>query len=247
LLAGMQVPWSTFRIMLRQQVIRYFADSQSLGQAICPTTSMLGFQSFLCGSNCCAVDPGVILQLPLVINENLRMLMRTNFHYFTVNRNLTRNRIIHMPVWGAFKGTVPINVSVEFGETIYPMFLEEPTSPAPPSIWDGSWGNLVADFNATLAVQTVQNTWNFFMDDVKAFIFGSTALGGSKEYGSLLQFTRYVEFSVPQEVEIRTRRVHNRYRQYIVEKEYDEIVPSTLERSKSKKDILVKKIKKRFF
>jgi len=236
LLAGMQVPWSTFRIMLRQQIIFYYANTQAIGQGLTPEVTPSGFLPFMCGSNCFPLNPGTILQLPGVLNENLRMLKMSNYPYVTKNFTAERNRVIHIPVWGAFGNTVPINISVEYNGGTYPMFEDEPFSA--PSIWDGTYGGVVADFNATLLLQEAATAWNSFMEVCAIFIVGATPLGGADEDGSLLQFTRYVNFPSEQIMkDYHGKRPPPHLKDYVVEKEFE----SVLQKTSSKKEIVKEK------
>jgi len=193
LLEGMGVPWSTFRIMLRQQLLWVFSDSAVLTQGMSAETSSGGFQQFLCGSNCYPANPLIYLELPGSLNENIRMLRRGIFDYHTKNFNSERNKIIYIPVLGAFKNTVPINISVETNFGVGNMFLPEPSEV--PDIFDGTFGSAVADFNSTEILQEAIAVWNGFMDSCKKYMLGATQIGGASEPGSLLQFTRYVTFT----------------------------------------------------
>jgi len=52
------------------------------------------------------------------------------------------------------------------------MFQPEP--PDVPNIFDGSFINDPADFNATELLQEAVETWNFFMNTCKKYILGSS-------------------------------------------------------------------------
>jgi len=87
LLAGMQVPWSTFRIALRQQVLWPNADSQMLGQGLSPETSSGGFSPFY-------VEVIVILLIQLFSYSFLGVLWRILECYVVETLNMLLRIII---------------------------------------------------------------------------------------------------------------------------------------------------------
>jgi len=238
LVAGMGVPWSTFRIMLRQQILWIAAKSQGVAQTMSPETSTGGFQPFICSSNTYPANPIIQLQLPGCLVENIRMLNICNWPYITKNYTNARNRQIIIPVWGAFKNTVATNITVETTEGAFNMFQPEPSSS--PNIFDGTYGSNVADFNNTTMLQEAAATWNFFMTTCNKYILGSTQLGGAGGAGSLLQFTRYVDFQA-QDLELKpNHRIHFAraaplLKPYIQKREIKKMVERTMSKGKTEK------------
>jgi len=168
------------------------------------------------------------------LNENIRMLMRSNYKYETKNFDSNRNRIIHIPVWGAFKDNVRINSGILFDGEFFPMFTPEPGT-NPPDIFDGTYLNGAADFNRTPVLDEAVLTWNDFMDACSAFIVNAAPIGGTHKNGALLQFTRYVSYATDVNIEVKKKRVNNVMKQYMTRKEI------IIKRETSKKNILEEK------
>jgi len=82
---GLGCTYTQFFIMVRQQVLWMFADSQNLGQFLTPEVGNSTFQSFLCGSNCFPQNPVTLMLISQVLNENLRGLKICQRPYQTKN------------------------------------------------------------------------------------------------------------------------------------------------------------------
>jgi len=239
---GFSFSYSQFLIMLRQQVVWMFADSQALGQFLSNHEGSGSFIAFVMGSNCCAIQPATVMRIDSITNENLRNLKMAVRPYVTKKFKNPNNHITHVPVWGAMSGYEPINISY-LNLLDNPQLLFAPEVPNTPDIWDGSDGMFVIDFNRTISVNTWAQEWNEFMDACKNVLGATTPMGGDSLGSPFLQFTRFVQYiEIDQEkkglgkeiVSVPRRGIPRSVEPYIVEKDV-EIV--TLERKNSKKEM----------
>jgi len=201
-----------------------FNRSQNIGQMLTPQTGTGAFQPFLCGSNCYPAMPTILMKLPKFINENLRMLMLCVRPYHTNKFESPNNNFTHVPVWGMFTSYTPVNYTYFIGDVAKQLFLPEVSNN--PSIFDGSYGSSVADFNNSDIVTSGINFWNEIVE-VTANQFGELDTIGGDSLGSpLLQYTRYVSFSNTfQKKELNPRvRVPHACRRFVHETEIEEVV-----------------------
>jgi len=135
------------------------------------------------------------MKISAVLNENLRMLKMSMFSYTTAKRNNTRNVVTHIPVWGAFK-TYSSPIVVYFPQPGEPTaFFAQDAQESLPDLWDGTWGNVVADLNKSDLLDDCLDAWNE-LTNACSNVYGTLdSLGGDGSGSSLLQFTRYVEFT----------------------------------------------------
>jgi hypothetical protein len=242
--AGLGCTYTQFFVMVRQQILYMFRDSQAIGQGLTPSRSANGFRPFLCGSNTFPKTPIAIMTVPSVLNENLRCLKMAIRPYITKNYPNKNNHVTHIPVWGTFGGFAPINYTYEINDTVITVFLPEISDPNTPNVFDGTSGGNVVDFNATPVISTALEIWNDDMILLKNQISHPVTLGGDAKNGPFLQFTRYCSFTTDNtETDVTyMRRIPKSMVQYV--KEVEEEKP-TLKRTTSKeKEIIVKRKKK---
>jgi hypothetical protein len=234
LLGGFTFSYSMFQLALRQQLLWMFADSQCLGQFLSPNTEVGSFFPLLCGSNCYPQRPTVIMKIPTLLNENLRMLKMKVRPYDTEKYNSSRNHITHIPVWGAFRNVVPIEYQYATPGEGLPL-LYAPELPITPDLWDGSFGGNAADLNNDPQYALIITEWNEWIEAVSNVLGGVDSIGGDGNGSPLLQFTRYVNFQQFDKVALSERkRLPRMYKTFV--KEMDVEVPN-LERKTSKKEI----------
>jgi len=211
---GLQCTYTQFFIAVRQQVLWMFSDSQCLGQFLSFQQGGTGpFLPFVCGSNCYPQFPGEIMNIPVVINENLRSLMMCVKSYDTKKYENNRNHLSYIPVWGAFKNFEPLEDLGWFDQSgaFVNLFLPEADDPDTPNVFDGTTGSDVADFNNTPLISGIIQLWNNWVVSLGDMWGGTTAMGG-KSYGSpFLQYTRYVKFSDEAAKKKRATRDVSRY------------------------------------
>jgi len=244
LTGGLGCTWSQWLIMLRQQILWMFADSQCIAQCLSPQVATGAFTAFLCGSNCFPAMPSVLLNVPIVINENLKMLKMCLRPYQTKNFNSPRNHITHIPVWGTFAGNEPEQYFYVLYDNPIPVFLPEIDDPYTPNLFDGHGpSGQVIDFNLSPILPAITANWNQLIQITTEMWGGLTSLGGDSNASPLLQFTRYVTF--PQlsreKREIRGIRMPRYMERFIKEVDVEE--PAKLERKNSKPEVVKKKVK----
>jgi len=196
LTTGFPFTWGAFILMLRRQLMYMFSDSQALGQFMVPDNAGNGaFEALRMGSNAFPTAPVDKLKISAVLNENLRMLKMSMFSYTTAKRNNPRNVVTHIPVWGAFKTYSP-PIVIYFPQPQEPaQFFSVDPQENLPDLWDGTWGNNVADLNRSDLLDNVLEVWNELTNACSG-VFGTLdSLGGDGSGSSLLQFTRYVDFT----------------------------------------------------
>jgi hypothetical protein len=194
------VSYTAFMIMIIQQLKWMFSDSQNLAQFLSPQSVGAGnFQAFLCGSNTFPADPQDIINVPVVFNENMKMLKFIVRPYLTDSYQVNKNAYPHVPVLGTWKTWSPKLVNVSYGGVDYPMFAPEYASN--PSIFDGTLGGQAVDFNNSNIISVATGRWNELILDNKAISSALTPLGGTCPGSPLLQYTRYVNFPVVQDVD----------------------------------------------
>jgi hypothetical protein len=208
-LNGFPFSYNVFLLMLRQQIIWMFADSQSLGQFMTFETGVTSFQAFLCGTNCAPRDPPVKINIPTVLNENLKMLKMFIRSYETKEFARERNHIIHIPVWGAYNEYADPNYQYNNGTATIPLFAA-PISDEP-DLFDGSLGNDVADLNEAQPIMEAIVIWNDWMNVLTNVIAGLDPIGGDSNGSALLQLTRYVSYGA-----IDAKRKCNAEREFVV-------------------------------
>jgi len=242
LTGGFGCTWSQYFIMLRQQILWMFADSQALAQFLSPQTGRGAFIPFVCGSNCYPKAQDIILNIPAVLNENLKCLKMCVRPYVTKNFNSPNNHTTHIPVIGAFAMLAPLQYFVRYADTDYAMFLPESDDPFVPSYFDGSGvSNVVVDFNATTLLQEIAGTHNAFVDLTANMWAPVAPIGGESRDSPFLQYTRFVQFNNDTQAEIHyNHRVPKTLRQYVIEKD----VEVKLEKKNSLTKIEVPKKKK---
>jgi len=242
LTGGLGCTWSQFFIMLRQQVLWMFADSQCLSQFLTPQTGRGAFIPFICGSNCFPKAIDVPLNIASVLNENLKCLKMWIRPYETKQFNNPKNHITHIPVVGTWATTTPMNYFIIWNDTLYPMFLDESTDTFVPNYFDGTGvSNAVVDFNATTLLQEIASTYNSLVNTTINMWSGVSPIGGDSNGSPFLQYTRYVQFNTENIVEIHNTRVFPRHlKQFIVEKEVETKLVRTT--SQSKTEISKKKV-----
>jgi len=190
---GLNVTWSQWIISLRQQVLWMFNRSQNIAQFLTPQTGTGAFQPFLCGSNCYPAMPTILMKIPKFINENLRMLMMCVRPYHTGKFDSPNNNMTHVPVWGMYTTYTPVNYVIFQGATAHDLFLPEVSNN--PSVFDGSYGSNVADFNNSDIVTSGINFWNEIVNACANQFGELDTMGGDSMGSPLLQYTRYVAFS----------------------------------------------------
>jgi len=190
---GLNVTWSQWIISLRQQVLWMFNRSQNIAQFLTPQTGTGAFQPFLCGSNCYPAMPTILMKIPKFINENLRMLMMCVRPYHTGKFDSPNNNMTHVPVWGMYTTYTPVNYVIFQGATAHDLFLPEVSNN--PSVFDGSYGSNVADFNNSDIVTSGINFWNEIVNACSNQFGELDTMGGDSMGSPLLQYTRYVAFS----------------------------------------------------
>jgi len=196
--AGMGCTYTQFVIMVRQQICWWFNESQSVGQFLTPDNCPLGdgpFLPLLMGSNCFGECPSNVLMAPTVLVENLRGLMMCTREYVTRNYPSPKNHITHVPVWGIFANSSPINFQYFLGDTSYFLFRPENTDSNTPRIIDGASGGSVVDFNNSEIVGLIAGYWNDFMGILANQFSSLTPFGGASSGSPFLQFTRYVKWN----------------------------------------------------
>lgn len=239
---GLGVTYTQFFIGVRQQIVYMFRDSQAIAQGLSFARLNSGFRPFICGSNTYGRKPIEIMNIPLVLNENLRCLKMAIRPYITKNFSSRDNHITHIPVWGTFGGFVPPTYTFTLDGTVIPVFALENSDPNTPNVFDGTSGNFVVDFNTSNPPLLAAEIWNDAMELVQNQIANLTPIGGDSKCGPFLQFTRYAAFTQGNDSEVDVtdmRRIPNYMKNYIVERETDDC----LKRTKSKEG-LVKKVKK---
>jgi len=194
---GMSMTWRQFQLMVRKQIDWMFADSAPLVQFFAANTTNGPWEAFRQGSNCFPKQPGTIMKLPVVINENLKGLRMCIRPYATKNYNSTRNHITHIPAWGQFKNYVETPFTYQNSQG-NPVNLFAPDDPQTPDLWDGSLGNQVVDLNCN-KVNSFCLEWNDFMQFTDTSWTSVDSLGGSSKNSPFLQFTRHVEWFQAQE------------------------------------------------
>jgi len=235
---GLGCTYTQFLIMLRQQILWWFADSQCLAQGLCPQTGSGAFQAFLCGSNCYPKNPSVLMKIPMSLNENLRQLVMCAYQYQTKNYQSSNNEVRYIPVWGAFKGSVPIQYNIVWNSINYPVFEVPTEDPYTPDIFDGTSGSSVVDFNESALLSNITASWNEVVTYVTDQYASLVTIGGDARGGALLQYTRLVQFATLEKDVTMFKRIPRHYDQFITIKDVE--VPN-LERKNSKKEF--KKVK----
>jgi len=241
LTGGLGCTYTQFLIMVRQQLLWVFSDSQNIAQALCPQVGTGAFQAFLCGSNCYPKNPSVLMRVPATLNENIRQLQMCAYKYVTKNYPSDNNEVRYIPVWGAFRNSVPIQYNVVWDSVSYPVFAIESTDPYTPSIFDGTSGSNVVDFNESGVLTNIVSLWNQITTYTVSQYASLVPIGGDARGGALLQYTRMVQFDSASKDLSMYRLIPRHYDQFIVYKDVE--IPS-LEKRNSKKDLKeYKKIK----
>lgn len=224
--------YQIFLLMLRQQVLWMFSDSQCLGQFQSFQTGTNSFRALLCGSNCGPQEPTVKMIIPKVLNENLKMLRMSINKYETKQYKSKRNHVTYIPVWGAFQtySYIP-EIFTNTSNVGVPLF--KATQPLEgPDLWDGSWNGDVYDLNASQIITECVNEWNDWMQSLVSVIDGLEAIGGDACASPLLQYTRYVEYN---SLDIRNREAREVKEKDRVPAQFKKFVTEVkLERTKSK-------------
>jgi len=217
--------YAEFLLMLRQQLLTMFADSQCLGQFITMDTGNSAFMPFLCGSNCYPAVPEVKMKIPSTLNENLKMLKLSHHHYETLNYNKEKNVVVYVPVWGAFLGNGEYNPTIPSTEGV-PLFVP---GGAAPDLWDGTFDGNVCNINAGDNLSSIVTEWNQRIEAMENLFSGVDTLGGDCNGSPLLQYTRYVQFVSPPDVAEETKKP------YVIEALGKHV---KIERTKSNKNIV---------
>jgi len=247
LTGGFGCTYTQFFIMVRQQVAYMFNDSQAIGQGITPSTSVNGFRPFIMGSNAYGRKPQELIQIPTVLNENLRCLKMAIRPYSTKQYANSNNHITHVPVWGTFGGYVPLVYSFNIDGTPINLFIAENLDPNTPSVFDGTSGGDVVDFNDTPLIATICELWNENMRVLTNMFSSLTVMGGDATAGPFLQFTRYCAFnSINLDITNR-RRVPRFWDPYIKEIEEEKEVVGTVSGLTKKVSKTAIKSKKRIY
>jgi len=239
--SGLGMPQSTFILMLRQQLLWMFVDSQCLGQFLSPDVGSTTFQSFLCGSNCYPREPSSKMRVTGVFNENMRMLKMVLRPYVTNNFLSNRNHITQIPVWGMYKEYALVNFTYVNSQGIVTnLFTPEPSDA--PNVFDGTFNSGdVADLNTSPPIQAAVADWNEFVNALSNIFASLDTLGGDSNGSPLLQFTRYVQYIAVDEraqkrekhevVLLEGQRVPKLFKSYVTDRK-------RLEKQTSKKEIV---------
>jgi len=236
---GLPFSYGQFLLILRQQILAMFADSQALGQFMIPDSNGAGlFESFRCGSNCYPKQPATKFLVTQMLNENLKGLKMAVRGYSTKKYQNDNNKVIHIPVWGAFKSWVPTSF-IYRNANGDPIPLFAPETGNDPDLWDGSFNNGgAADLNDSPIANDVVQEWNYFMTGCTQTLNSMEQIGGDGCGSPFLQFTRYVKFkSQDFRVEVNDRqiaRVPKHCQQFIVDKTEEIVTPGTDKRSSKK-------------
>jgi hypothetical protein len=239
---GLGMKQSTFLLMLRQQLIYMFADSQCLGQFLVPDVDSNGFQPFVCGSNCFPQEPAGRMKITNALNENLKMLKMVIRPYETKNYNSNKNHVTQIPVWGAFKGYAMLNFTYTNSlDVATNLFL--PETDDYPNIWDCSFTDgTVADINASTLIDGAIAFWNEYVTALSVVLSSLDTIGGDSNGSPLLQFTRYVKYtSLDEKIQSLEKVLEPNER---VPKMYENCVTQRkkIGRTKSEKDISVDRV-----
>lgn len=192
---GLSFPYSVFLLMLRQQILYMFADSQCLGQFMSFETGTTAFQAFLCGSNVYPREPPTRMVVPSFFNENLKMLKMCIRPYETKQYANNRNHVFHIPVWGAYlEYGIPAFDYVNSQDIVTSLFAPEGSGPYP-DLWDGTMGNDVVDINSSDRISEAIVEWNDWMISLQNVFSNTDSIGGDSNNAPLLQFTRYVTYN----------------------------------------------------
>jgi len=214
-----------------------------LGQGITPSTSPNGFRPFICGSNTYGKLPLTIALIPQVLNENLRCLKMAKRPYETKQYSNSDNLILHMPVWGTFGGFEPVEYDIEVAGLIYSVFQPEVTDPNVPSVFDGTSGGSVMDFNGSGIIAVIASNWNSIQRLITNQYMSLTSMGGDARNGPFLQYTRYCSFNQPTIDVTGMRLIPKRWKKYIKEVVDEEIITGgTLVKKNSKTSVKSKKL-----
>jgi hypothetical protein len=241
--SGFGCTYTQFFIMVRQQVLYMFRDSQCVGQGLTFSRLNTGFRPFICGSNTYPRTPITILTIPAVLNENLRCLKMAIRPYVTKQFSSNKNHITHIPVWGTFGGFVPLQYQMTIDGVAINLFQNENSDPNTPSVFDGTSGGTAVDFNTTPVIATIAQVWNEDMIMLKNQISHPVSMGGDAKSGPFLQFTRYCAFNsgnFERDVSM-IRRIPTYMKPFVKEVETEERI---VKRVNSKENVTTRKTKK---
>jgi len=191
---GFTFTYQVFLLMLRQQLLWVFSDSQCLGQFQSFEVGNNAFLAFLCGSNCCPQEPSTKLKIPSVLNENLKMLKKCIRPYKTKEYQSKRNHVTHIPIWGAYDGAANPGFFYNNSQGVVKSLFDTENVGPFPSIFDGVMGNMVIDLNTSSIITEAVTEWNDWVAAITNMFAGIDVIGGDSAGSPLLQFTRYVNY-----------------------------------------------------
>lgn len=187
-----------FRLAVRQCVLSMFANSAAITQNIRYSGAQNSFEPFRCGTNAYPPTLQTNLQIPSVLNENLRMLKMRGYDVGTKYYN-NKNKLYYIPVWGTFKSATAPNVFGSFwnestSSTSYGPMFAAPVQADDPRMVDGTDAlNGCCDLNDSDYLSSIITEWNNRLDVLREYSVQTGMLGGEGN-GILLSMTRYVTY-----------------------------------------------------
>jgi hypothetical protein len=221
-----------FRIAVRQAVLGVFVQSQAISQTLTYTDDTRGFEPLRVGTNCFSAIRDQ-MTMPLLLVENLRMLLPRRLAQQNAPLSRSRNQQFYIPVWGIYKtlDREPYNVLCNLyteGFNEVPLFNEN-IAITDPGIIDGSVNGNWLNLNSAV-VSDIIFEWNQRIAILQTFSAPTGYLGGSAR-ASLLIFTRYCFY---EEVAIPLKKL-TRFQQHIVPRQ--DIKKKKIVRTNSNKDV----------
>jgi len=186
-----------FRLIVRQQIVSMFSDTQALFQFQNYSNAPNAFEPLRVGSNCYGPGDNTKMLIPTLLNENLRALLPSIYSVPTKYYN-DKNKQIVVPVWGVYPNVEAYNPMVtlldEEGDTAYVPLFARPFNSDDPRMVDGvdSTG-VVCDLNNSIYASYIVREWNDRISLLSS-VGGSIAPIGGVGRGVLLTMTRFVEF-----------------------------------------------------
>jgi len=172
---GIPISYYTFLLLLRQQIMWMFTDSQCLAQFLTFDSGLNDFEPFRDGSNCCGVKPAFPMLLPQIINENLKMLKMVVKSYHTDKYDSPRNKTVYIPVWGVFKNFGTVDPTFQSVEGISSIFRGPDVET--PNLIDGVYLGNVLDLNNNAYLNGALASFNYFMTKLSPFFYSLESIG----------------------------------------------------------------------
>jgi hypothetical protein len=198
--------WSDqqFRIMVRQVILYYYANSAALTQFLKYSNAPNAFEPFRCGSNCYPANMDTTMFMPTLLIENLRMLQMRTFTFPQKFFN-KKNTQTFVPVWGVYPKSIPPNffgVFLNNETSTFESFIFTGDSSNDPNIIDGvDSSSNVCDLNNSSFVANMIYEWNARITLLSQLSLPTGQLGGSSN-GVLLTTTRYAVYKQEQKTDL---------------------------------------------